>query len=67
MVADTLTKALPKDQYWRVIRILCLQTMKSEMIGVMLQSGHTCRQCGEEYKSRNKLHIHLREMKHEKD
>ena len=67
MVADTLTKALPKDQYWRFMRMLGLQTSKSEMIGVMVQSGHTCRQCGQEYKSRNKLYTHLREMKHEKD
>jgi len=36
MVADTLTKALPKDQYWRFMRMLGLQTKKSEMIGVMV-------------------------------
>jgi len=69
MVADTLTKALPKDQHWYFMRMLGLQTtkMKSEIIGVMVQSGHTCRQCGEEYKSHNKLYTHLREIKHEKD
>ena len=66
MVVDTLTKELPKEQYWRFMRVLGLQTVKSEVMWTMQVSHHRCKQCGAEYTSRNKLYANWRKMKDEK-
>lgn len=65
MVADMLTKALPKDSYWRFMRMLGLKTMAKEQITVIQEIEHRCRGCGQQFKSGNKLHKHLREKRHE--
>jgi len=65
MVADMLTKALQKDAYWRFVRMLGLKTMVKEQIMVKLEIKHRCRGCEQKFKSRNKLHRHLKEKGHE--
>lgn len=65
MVANMLTKALPKDAYWRFMRILGLRTMAKEQITIMQVMEHRCRGCGQDFRSRNKLHRHLKEKRHE--
>ena len=42
IVADTLTKALLKDQYWKFMRMLGLHCQKEETIAMMEGTLHTC-------------------------
>ena len=73
MVADTLTKPLPRDSYWRTMRLLGLQSEYCETAGVMSLSNTVpsqnnpfiCIVCGVCFKSRNKLFGHLRRFNHE--
>jgi len=55
MVADTLTKPLPKDRYWRFMRLLGLVSHKNKTLEVMELMIHQCKQCGLVFSSGNKL------------
>jgi len=68
MIADMLTKALPQGQYRKFMRVLGLRTEKPpslEVLGIVQIVEYKCRQCEEEFKTRNALFKHLKKQKHE--
>ena len=55
MIADILTKALPRESYERFMQLIGLQ---------LDASTAACKKCGEIFRSRNDLHRHIRHTKH---
>ena len=58
MIADTLTKPLPRDQFEKLRGMMGLQDC------VDVATTLTCCHCGEQHKSRNELHRHLKKTGH---
>ena len=67
MVADGMTKPLPRQAYCNFMEMLGLRVMstKSEELVIMQMLELKCRKCGEEFGGRNALHKHLKRMGHE--
>ena len=56
MIADILTKALPRESYGHFMQLIGLQ--------LDVSADTTCLRCGETFRSRNDLYRHIRNTKH---
>ena len=66
MVADGMTKPLPRPMFCRFMDMLGLKSMHlgEGLHVVQVQLGLRCRMCGLDFISRNALHRHLRSDNH---
>ncbi|MCW2783452.1 MAG: RNA-dependent polymerase [Marmoricola sp.] len=58
MIADTLTKALPREPYWNCVTLLGLSI--TELVLAMMEFSIACRKCQGKFETKNRLHRHLR-------
>lgn len=59
MVADVLTKALPRDAYWKFFGLLRLSVERRRLL-VAMEEVRMCAECGKGFQTGNQLHKHLK-------